>query len=92
MLSKSGQRKKKKLNYLMGSISVQRRRKMPASVCLGGLLIIRSILYIPHHLRRQWTYKHILVSKTFGRKEGNVFILTAHSTHFIYGCMASDKW
>ena len=25
-----------------------------------------------------------------GRKEGNVFILTTHSTHFIYGYMASD--
>ena len=43
---------------------------MPASVCLGGLLIIRSILYIPHHFRRQWTCKHILVSKKIGRKEG----------------------
>ena len=28
-----------------------------------------------------------------GRKEGNVFFyLTTHSTHFIYGYMASDIW
>ena len=26
------------------------------------------------------------------RKEGNVFYLTTHSTHFIYGYMASDIW
>ena len=25
-----------------------------------------------------------------GRKE--MFYLTTHPTHFIYGCMASDKW
>ena len=27
-----------------------------------------------------------------GRKEGNGFYLTMHSTHFIYGYMASDMW
>ena len=34
-----------------------------------------------------------IISKQEGRKEGRkeVFYLTTHSTHFIYGYMASDK-
>ena len=32
----------------------------------------------------------LLVTKNEGRKE--MFYLTTHSTHFIYGYMASDIW
>ena len=53
-------------------------------------------------LQRSWhvlsclldsAYKKILIGKSSqysGGKEGNV--LTTHSTHFIYGYMASDIW
>ena len=30
-------------------------------------------------------------TRILGRKEGNIYLMT-HSTHFIYGYMASDIW
>ena len=33
-----------------------------------------------------------VLSVLLGRKEEIVFYLTMHSTHFIYGYMASDIW
>ena len=51
----------------------------------------------PHHTHfLSFNYLHLAVSKTSkirseeGRKE--MFYLTTHSTHFIYGYMASDIW
>ena len=40
-----------------------------------------------HVQTHTYTYIHAYT----GRKEGNV-LLTTHSTHFIYGYMASDIW
>ena len=34
--------------------------------------------------------KELFLTNVLGRKE--VFYLTTHLTHFIYGYMASDKW
>ena len=39
------------------------------------------------------TYYIIIFNQYKGRKEGRkCFYLTTHSTHFIYGYMASDIW
>ena len=49
----------------------------------GGFFTMKCVLEEHHHLiwRRGWGE---------GRKE--MFYLTTHSTHFIYGYMASDIW
>ena len=48
---------------------------------------------------KEWKERNVLFNalnafylRLYGRNEGNVFYLTTHSTHFIYGYMASDIW
>ena len=56
-------------------------------VLIGFLLIVRCEIMLSGqlatHLGSKWDKKE-------GRKE--MFYLTTHSTHFIYGYMASDIW
>ena len=46
---------------------------------------------LSEHINSAHTEVDDLSSRVEGRKEGNVY-LTTHSTHFIYGYMASDIW
>ena len=40
----------------------------------------------------RWTYPDIAASTTLRERERDMFYLTTHSTHFIYGYMASEIW
>ena len=74
-------------------------RWVVGSILYAGLLIILSasvpqlMLQVPWYvLCCQWDgpYKGSPAAKPLSRKE--MFYLTTHSTHFIYGYMASDIW
>ena len=51
---------------------------------MGFLIVNFGMSHLP-----QCSYGHVIICR-LGRKE--MFYLTTHSTHFIYGYMASDIW
>ena len=48
-------------------------------------------VYCAEKLMNAALFKNILLAASVGGKEG-IFYLTMHSTHFIYGYMASNIW
>ena len=57
-------------------------------------LAARVLLYAPYH-RQDSTYHCLSYTSRgalAGMREREMFYLTTHSTHFIYGYMASDVW
>ena len=62
-------------------------------ICVLGVmykLYLRSLVLIAVPEMCHLFHKAVDIFKHYKRKE--VFYLTTHSTHFIYGYMASDIW
>ena len=60
------------------------------------MMAAKFVSFIPSYicrliLRRSKLFKYYYIKRIFNR-EREMFYLTTHSTHFIYGYMASDIW
>ena len=70
---------------LMGNISIKNILSKPYA---NGLLAGVAHRVCLHH----WASLCPRIQWLIGRREREMFYLTTHSTHFIYGYMASDIW
>ena len=70
-------------------VSGQRARRFWPSCVNTFVLISRVPEILPRGIKYSWE-SHCQLCTTMGERE--MFYLTTHSTHFIYGYMASDIW